>query len=239
MKMRVKMLAISAAVWIAACASMPTAPAESVAAHETTAARLEASADTEELRYDAIPLQPTDRCRAAEEVCWTSRVNPTRRHLAHAAEHRREAEAHRAAATALRTTETAACIGISAADRDESPFDHVDDIIRIEPLRGGVQRYFDAPQTEGVVVVFRSVPGMTAAGLQHLMDCHVARNAAVGNAPTRMRHCLLVPRGVSATVTTVADGFAVTIRAPDGDTAHELFVRADHLLAEVRSTSVR
>jgi hypothetical protein len=229
-----------ALVGLMACTPTPMVSPESVAAHETTAARLDAIAADEEAHYDPNPLAPprSGPCRATEEICWSSRANPTRRYLQHAAEHRREAEAHRAAASALRSAEAAACTGISDADRDESPFDHVDDILRVEPLRGGVQRFLDAPQTEGVVVVFRAVPGMTAPWLEHLMDCHIARNASVGNAPTRMSHCLLVPRGVSATVTKVADGFAVTIRAPDAETAHELFRRADRLLAEARPATV-
>jgi hypothetical protein len=76
---------------------------------------------------------------------------------------------------------------------------------------------------------------MTAPWLQHVIDCHVARNAALGNDLIRFQHCLLVPRGVDATVTTVADGFAVTIRAQNKDTAEELFRRADRLVTQVKT----
>jgi hypothetical protein len=209
-------------------------PYLSTSEHEITAARLDRVAAAEDSRYD--PLRRTGFChgriRNGDDVCWTSLVNPTERYRRHAEEHREEAAAHRLAAGALRAAEASACVGIGQADRDESPFDHVEDIVRVEPLRGGVSRYLEAPQTEGVVVTFRPVPGLTVFWLQHVIDCQIARNAALGNDVTRFKRCLLVPRGVQATVSAAPEGFAVTIRAHDRETAEELFRRADRLVAE-------
>ena len=240
-KRRAGRLAFAAALLGGGCSPPPEpmTPYLSVAAHETTAARLDGKATKDEAEYDGFARNGMcrGRMRSSEDVCWTSAVNPTEPYLRHAEEHRREAATHRAAATTLRSAEAAACIGVGEVDRDVSPFDHVEDILRVEPLRGGVTRYLEAPQTEGVVVVFRPLPGMTTPWLQHLIDCHLARNAALGNDRIRFKHCLLVPRGVDATVTKAADGFAVTIRAHDKETAEELFRRADLLVTQVKAAS--
>jgi hypothetical protein len=226
-------------VALAACASSaprpPMRPYMSAAGHETTAATLEERARKQEGRFDPNARLNNGMCRGrprsnnGDDVCWTSLVNPTDQHLKHAAEHRRLAADHRAAAKTLRDAEMRACSGIADDDRDESPFNHKEDILRVEPLRGGVTRYLNEPWTEGVVVTFREVPGMTAEWLQHVVDCQLARNAALGNDVPQEPTCLLVPKGVRASVAAVPDGFAVTVRAGDNTTAEELFRRADAL----------
>lgn len=67
-------------------------------------------------------------------ICWTSITNPTEVHERRAGEHRRHAADHRTASSALRDAEAHACGGISPDDRDMSPFEHTDDITRVEPL---------------------------------------------------------------------------------------------------------
>jgi hypothetical protein len=37
------------------------------------------------------------------------------------------------------------------------------------------------PRTEGAVISFRATPGLTAQWLQRVIDCHLARNAALGH----------------------------------------------------------
>jgi hypothetical protein len=227
----------------AACAKPrpPIQPYMSVAGHETTAKHFDQTAQREETRYNPYARLNGGMCRGApapgEDVCWTSLVNPTEQYLKHAEEHRKLAAEHRAAAKTLRDAESRACAGIADEDRDESLFDHRDDILRIDPLRGGVGPYLKDPATEGVVVTFRPVPGMTVPWLQRVVDCQLARNAALGNDVPQLTHCLLVPKGVRATVSAVADGFAVTIRAGDKATAEELFRRADALAALVRAAA--
>ena len=85
-------------------------------------------------------------------------------------------------------------------------------------------RYF-----EDAVVVFRAVPGMTAEWLQRLVDCHVARNAALGHDVPEMSSCPLVPKGAHATVTATSGGFAVAIRGDDEATSREILRRAEAL----------
>lgn len=214
-------------------AKAPSVEPMSVADHELTAADLEKSAQASEQQFDpeanvaSLCHGSAMNARELGEVCWTSVRNPTEEFLKHAAAHRRLAAEHRSAAQSLRDAEIRACSGLRADDRDESPFDHREDILRIEPL---LSAFSTVPWTEGVVVTFRAVPGMTTEWLQRVMDCQIARNAALGNDVPELRACLLVPRGVQANVTKTRDGFAVAIRAQDEATAKEILRRADLLL---------
>jgi hypothetical protein len=231
-----------ATVALVACKPAAKAPLEpylSAAGHDLEAANQESQARMANTRYSPYAGQSGGMCRGrpgpTEDICWTSMVNPTERYRHHAAEHRKLAAEHRAAAKTLRDAEARACAGISPADRDESLFDHYEDILRVEPLHGGVSRYLQEPWTEGVVVTFKPVPGMTTLWLQHVVDCQLARNAVLGNVVPELEQCLLVPRGVRASVAQVTDGFTVTVRAGDRTTAEDLFRRADILATAVRA----
>jgi hypothetical protein len=59
--------------------------------------------------------------------------------------------------------------------------------------------------------------------------CHVARAAAVRHEMPEMPYCPLVLNGVSATVSSASDGFAVRITVDDGPTAQEVLRRARSL----------
>ena len=237
-------LVIGALAVLGACTpSQPKEPMKpylSAAGHENAAATLDARAAAQERRYNENARLSGGMCRgrpaseSGEDVCWTSMVNPTEQYLRVAAEKRRLAADHRAAAKTLRDAETAACNGIAPDDRDQSPFDHYEDILRVEPLRGGVAPYLQDPWSEGVVVTFRDVPGMSVPWLQHVVDCQLARYAALGNEVPSEPTCLLVPKGVRATVSSAPDGFAVTVRAGTRETAQELFRRADLLSVPIR-----
>jgi hypothetical protein len=84
---------------------------------------------------------------------------------------------------------------------------------------------------EGAVIVFRATPGMTAEWLQRVVDCHLARNAALGHDVPEMPDCPLVPKGVAATVKATDAGFAVAVRSEDSSTAAEVLRRARSLVA--------
>lgn len=219
---------------VAACASpaRPVVPPMSVAQHELLAADLDKSAQATEKKYDPYADQSSmclsSAIHATGRPCWSSVKNPTRSYLAHADDHRRLAAAHRDVAQSLRDAEMRACASVPADDRDESPFDHREDILRIEPLLSASSA---VAWTEGVVVTFRDVPGISVDWLQNVMDCQIARNAALGNDVPELQRCLLVPRGVRAKVTKARDGFAVVIRASDEDTANELLRRGEAIMA--------
>lgn len=228
----------------AACASSTpgTQPHDmSQAAHEQQAAAHARQAEEHAAQYDPAARVAGERCRTAVRgelttqpglVCWSSVENPTDVHRRQAEEHRRMAEAHRAASASLRAAEARACVGISPADRDESPFEHVEDIASVAPYQedAGTPK---SPRlrTAGAVVTFRAVPGMTAEWLQRVVDCHLARNAALGHQVPEMPACPLVPKGVSAKVKSTGNGFAVIVRSDDDATAREILARAERLAA--------
>jgi hypothetical protein len=150
--------------------------------------------------------------------------------------HANAAAKHRTASAELRDAEARACAGISSEDRDMSPFERVADIANVEPLveQVGTPKL---PRTEtvGAIVTFRAVPGLTAEWLQRIVDCHLARNAALGHVVPEMPNCPLVPRGVHARVRSVGNGFAVEIRGDDAASVREIRARAERLIRRDRT----
>jgi hypothetical protein len=91
-------------------------------------------------------------------------------------------------------------------------------------------------RTAGAEITFQAVPGLTAEWLQRVVDCHLARNAAIGHeaASAEMAHCPLTLRGVTAKVRSTGDGFVVAVRADDAATAQEILRRAEPLTARAQ-----
>jgi hypothetical protein len=193
-----------------------------------SAAQHEVMAEQAERSATALQAQA---CNPRSATCWTSTAHPTAEDQRQANELRKAAADHRAASQALRDAEAQACVGLSNDDRDMSPFAHREDVASVEPLYEQVTSgKGPRAKMEGAVVTFRAVPGMTAQWLQRLADCHLARNAALGHDVPEMPYCPLVPKGVTATVTPTATGFAVAIRAEDTETANEVLRRARTLV---------
>lgn len=168
----------------------------------------------------------------AEPICWTSVDNPTTAHLDEADKHRRHAADHRAASAALREAEARSCIGVSEADRDMSPFEHREDVVSVQPLvlsEADARARTPAERQLGALVKFRPVPGLTVEWLQRVVNCHLARNAALGHVVPEMPNCPLVPRGVEAQVSAAGDGLAVAIRADHPAVAREVLARTERL----------
>lgn len=202
-------------------------------AHEATAVAHDAEATAAAASYDPAATEGHRHCGGGkgDTPCWTSITNPTESFLREAERHREMAEAHRAASQALRDAEAIACVGLAAPDRDQSPFEaHSTDIARVEPF--SVQRGGKVPDEHllGAVITLRAVEGLTAEWLQRVVDCHVARNAAVGHAMPEMVDCPLVPAGARAEVASTGSGFAVTIRSDDGAAAADILARARRLV---------
>jgi hypothetical protein len=133
----------------------------------------------------------------------------------------------------LRSAEASACSGIDQADRDTSPFEHREDIRSASDLTEEVRMGKTlSSRSAGATVVFQAVPGMTAEWLQRVVDCHLARNAAIGHeaASAEMSDCPLTLRGVRASVKSTGDGFAITMRSDDVDTSKEILRRAKALV---------
>lgn len=226
-----------ATIILAACTSTtPGARPHDMSAthHEREAEREAATADHAAAKYDPNARAVIQGCGPYDDVCWRSKRNPTAEYRHMADEHRRAAAEHRAASAALRETETRACVGISAEDRDISPFERTEDIASVEPLTeqrwagtGRVRRTV----TAGVRVVFQPVPGLTPDKLQREVDCHLARAAVLGHDIPEMPDCPLVPKGAEARVLTTAQGLAVEVRADDLGSAADIVARAERLKA--------
>jgi hypothetical protein len=186
----------------------------SIAQHEAAATREEGQAT--QIGGAAGPCQ-----NSPGPVCWSDATSSW------AAERRNLAARHRAAAQALREAEARACAGLTDEDRDTSPFSHGTDIRSVSQLREERQSgKASTARDTGATIVFRSTPGLTAEWLQRILDCHLARNAAVGYDMPEMPDCPLVPRGASAKVRSVGDGLAVDVRSDDATSAAEIWRRA-------------
>jgi hypothetical protein len=105
--------------------------------------------------------------------------NSTDRELSQAAAHAARARKHRAAALALRDAESKACAGLALADQDMSPFLRERDIDTVEEL-GQIGGRGPLGSPAGAAITFKPVVGLTAETLQRIVDCHIARNAALG-----------------------------------------------------------
>jgi hypothetical protein len=201
----------------------------SAAQHEQAAASHDAESAPHAAQYDPNATTTTSRCDG-KHPCWTSTSNRTEQHLSDATKQRKMAEDHRAAGQALRTAEAQTCAGISDDDRDASPFYHREDITGVQAAYGPSPRGKggQGPLT-GAIVTFRAVPMLTSEWLQRIVDCHLARNNALGNDMPEMAYCPLVPKGISAKVSSTGDGFAVTIESNDSNTSKEVLRRAEAL----------
>lgn len=211
----------------------------SAAQHATMAANEETSAQLHSAQFNPDAAVREERCRGGRtNLCWTSVMNPTTAHREEAKNHERMAADHRAGSRALRDAEASACVGLAEEDRDTSPFERREDIAGVEPLTatsptlpyatyGTVQ----VTRTEGAVITFRAVPGMTAPWLQRIVDCHLARNAALGHYVPEMPNCPLVPKDATAKVTATDAGFAVAVRSDKPDMAKEILRRSLALVA--------
>ena len=211
--------------------------------HEMSAAEHEAAAQQEEsqgaehaTQHDPNAAQSEERCTAGKSrICWTATTNPTEEHRKQAEEHRALAAQHRGASKALADAEARACAGIAEEDRDESPFDYKEDIRSVSELKGQIPNIGGKTKVErtvGATVVVNAVPGLTQEWLQRVVNCHVARNAAVGHDMKDMAYCPLVPRGAQATVRSTGDAFAVDIKADDKEGGAEIWRRAQQLSAK-------
>jgi hypothetical protein len=124
-----------------------------------------------------------------------------------------------------------------------SPFSHHEDVGEVSEVSGdlapavAVSTVHDTSKTRagkqqlsrvvGARVVFKAVPGMTEQWLQRVVECHQARNAAIGfeTAASEMPHCPLALPGVTATVASTSNGFAIDVRSDNPETAREILRR--------------
>lgn len=192
--------------------------------HEARAADAAQSAAGHERQYDSDSVVECSGAQArggafgGTGLCWTALRDPNIRHAEQADELLKAAADHRAASQALRDAEARSCRGVADSDRDISPFAHRADIASVQTT------------TTGATIVFAKLQGLTVESLRGVVDCHLARNAALGHQVPEMPWCPLVPNHVTATVAADPDGrVAVTIASTDPDAAREVARRAQAL----------
>jgi hypothetical protein len=212
--------ALVAAAGVAACGGAEPRPGlASETQHDQQARQADSDAEAHAGQVDPSQERTRYSCpktRGAEGACWTWETNPTEKHLGHAEQLRTAAEAHRKAAAALRDAEARSCAGVSEVDRDMSPFDHQEDVLGVSPAATG----------RGTAITLRAVPGLDAAYLQKIVDCHLARNTSMGFAMPEMQTCPLAVKGSTASVAPDPRGLAVTVRATDDASLAEIDRRA-------------
>lgn len=217
-----------------ACASAGTRPDDmSAAAHDVEAEAHQRAAAQQEVLAAPTHTEVETRCvgkAAVSGICWTSTRVVTDEHKRIADEHRRIAAEHRAASATLRDAEAKSCTGVDPSDRDLSPFLHREDVARVDPMYTlATIDKSHAANLVGATIEFRDLPGLTRERLQHVIDCHLARNAALGH-PATMPDCPLMPRGVHAQVDTAEGHLVVSIKADDQAGANEVYARASRLV---------
>ncbi len=194
----------------------------------------EIAAQDHQNQFDASAQEEQKACDSSTDaygmnICWTESINPTEEHRALAEKHRALAAKHRSASQALVQAEEAECQGVSDLDRTISPFGHAKDVISVQRVVRTGDRLMTsggALSNEGVEIVIAAVPDLTLERLQHLIDCHLARNAALGHSVPEMPYCPLVPDNVEAIVEPAKDGFAVRVTSPNTEVALRLWERA-------------
>ncbi len=230
------LVTIFTAVLLGACASTPGARPHDMSAeqHAAEAKKHDSEASSHAAAHDPSASTPQAQCDAiaakSGKPCWTSSTNPTAEHQKEAESHAKMAADHRAASKVLLDAEQKACGDLASADRDESPFEHRGDLVSSAKLESTVQSgKVTTTKLAGASIVVKAVPGLTKEYLQRTIDCHLARNAAMGFAMLDMAFCPLAVKGARATVESAGGGFRVEIRADDPDAAKEVLKRAQAL----------
>lgn len=162
-------------------------------------------------RMGALERQAGNADPDATPIAWT---NASLDESSRVSEARRLGTQRRRSSPELRAAEEQACSGLAEADRDASPFLHRADIIRVEPVERGVR------------VRFRHVDGLTADWLEHLVECHLARDEVIGPDAPDTKDSPLAVQGATAHVAADAEGYVVEVRSDDSSGAEEIARRA-------------
>lgn len=227
MVMRSHATSMVLALALGGCATTGTHPHDmSAADHDRAAKREQGVAAQHQAQYD--PDAWSTGSGACSSYCFDTWSNPTQEHAKEARRHRSLAAKHRKASQALRDAETQSCVGIPERDRDVSPFFHVGDIT-------GVERVSEDDESATYVVAFSKVPGVDAAGMQKLLDCHSARNAVLGHQVPEMDYCPLVPKGVDATAEAGEGGLRIRLEVRGAQSVAEIHQRLGRLEARLNA----
>jgi hypothetical protein len=65
--------------------------------------------------------------------------------------------------------------------------------------------------------------------MQRILNCHLARNAVLGHDVPEMDYCPLVPKDVTAQVTSGGDRYLVDVQSRNPASAQEIWARAQRI----------
>lgn len=206
-----------------ACAHPGTSP-EDMGAQEHERAAQEAISQAQHL--GERPCPPTTSATAqTSAICWTPAATSDAQKALALDRAQQLAAAHRRAAAELRTAADAACEGVGDVDRNASPFSHLEDLDGARPLLGPQAPKTGTTPVLGVTVFIKPLPGLTPERLQRVVNCHLAQNALLGHPVEADPDCPLVPAGVSASVRSAGDRFAVEIKGSSPEVVQEITAR--------------
>ena len=139
----------------------------------------------------------------------------------------------------LSSTATAACTGLTDAERYAPLFVRTEDVDSVKPLREQryrISRSSALPIVRGAIISVRQAPGLSVAALQRIVDCHLAQ--ATGRQDAWMNTCPAFVAGAAASVRFDGDRFVIVIRASDDAAAAEILRRAQLIQAAARTAQL-
>jgi len=154
--------------------------------------------------------------------CWDVAEENAEHQRFLAAREERIARTERREATAKVETEIAACRGLSPRELEHSPLSHKKEIAAVIPHR-------DAGTIRGVRIVFKPVPGLTAAWMRQAIACHRARFERLGEPSTYFSEDPTLVAKADATVDMRNGHLEVLIVADDPTSARVALDRAEEL----------
>ncbi|HEX7843299.1 MAG TPA: hypothetical protein VF469_37765 [Kofleriaceae bacterium] len=172
----------------------------------------------DQLTSGGKPIVPPRR-----RPCWNPADEITERERVAALREEHRARQERRAAARLVEAELAACRGISPEEIEHSPFAHHSSIAEVIPHREG-------GRVRGVRIVFKPVPGLTAAWMQQAIACHRARFERLGEPPTYLPDDPTLVRGATVEVSVHLGQVEVLVEARSDVDASVALARAQDLV---------
>lgn len=154
--------------------------------------------------------------------CWDmeEEAEHARQHRARESALVRARETHRGA---LAAAELVHCKGIPERELTHSPLSHRRAIAEVVPHRRG-------GKLEGVRILFRPVPGLTADWMRRAIACHQARHASLGRPDNYLPEDPTLVAGAEIRVLEHAGAVQVFVSTPDATAGRIAFERANELL---------
>jgi hypothetical protein len=202
--------------------------------HRQAASNADAIPTTE--RYHCGDVALSDQSTSGGErlvpsvPCWDVAEEAAAHQRYLAAREQRRADAERRAATQLVEDELAACRGLPAHELEHSPFAHRKSIASVIPHR-------ESGKLRGVRIMFKPVPGLTAAWMRQAIACHQARFERLGEPTPHLSDNPALVADATATVEMRNGRLEVTIASTDEVSARVALERARDLVRE--RTAVR